>query len=363
MTVEDPLFQPLKFGALEARHRIFMAPLTRNRASPEGIPSPLAAQYYGQRAHAGLIITEATQITPEGKGYINTPGIHSAEQVAAWKPVVEAVHAHGGLIAMQLWHVGRISHTSLQPHGQSPVAPSAVRAQAKTFTPAGFEDVSEPRALEHGEIARVVADYAAAAGNAKAAGFDAVEVHAANGYLIDQFLQSNSNQRTDAYGGAAQNRVRFLKEVVAAVCDVWGAGRVGVRLSPVGIFGDMNDANRAETFATAYEALNAFGLAYLHVVERFAGSGDEAGEQLLQRLRPLWKGVYIGNGDYSAEQARQAIKSGRADAIAFGRAYIANPDLAARIRKGAPWNEPDQSTFYGGDHRGYTDYPSLEEAA
>jgi len=363
MTVDDPLFQPLKLGALEARHRIFMAPLTRNRASPEGVPSPMAPEYYGQRAHAGLIITEATQITPEGKGYINTPGIHAPEQVAAWRKITEAVHAHGGLAALQLWHVGRISHTSLQPNGQPPVAPSAIRAQAKTFTMAGFEDVSEPRALELSEIPRVVADYAAAARNAKEAGFDMVEVHAANGYLIDQFLQSNSNRRTDAYGGPVENRVRFLKEVVGAVADAFGADRVGVRLSPTGTFSDMADANREETFGTAYQALNAFGLAYLHVVERFAGSGNDEAEQLLARLRPLWKGVYIANGDYSAEGAREVIRSGRADAVAFGRAYIANPDLAARIRKGAPWNEPDQSTFYGGDHRGYTDYPTLEDSA
>lgn len=361
MTVDDPLFQPLKLGALEARHRIFMAPLTRNRASPDGVPSPMAPEYYGQRAHAGLIITEATQISPEGKGYINTPGIYAPEQIAAWRPVTEAVHAHGGLAAMQLWHVGRVSHTSLQPNGQPPVAPSAIRAKAKTFTANGFEDVSEPRALQLSEIPRVVADYATAARNAKDAGFDMVEVHAANGYLIDQFLQSNSNQRDDAYGGSVTNRVRFLKEVVAAVADAVGADRVGVRLSPAGVFSDMADANREETFGAAYEALSSFGLAYLHVVERFAGSGNEAAEQLLARLRPLWKGVYIGNGDYSAEGAREAIRSGRADAIAFGRAYIANPDLAARIRKGMPWTEPDQSTFYGGDHRGYTDYPTLEQ--
>lgn len=361
MSVEDPLFQPVRFGALEARHRIFMAPLTRNRASPEGVPSPLAPEYYGQRAHAGLIISEATQISPEGKGYINTPGIHAPEQVAAWCPVTDAVHAHGGLIALQLWHVGRVSHTSLQPGGLAPVAPSAIRAQAKTFTQNGFEDVSAPRALELAEIPRVIGDYRAAARNAREAGFDMVEVHAANGYLIDQFLQDNSNRRTDAYGGPVRNRVRFLHEVVAAVAEVWGPDRVGVRLSPTGVFSDMADSNREDTFSTAYEALNGMGLAYLHVVERFAGSGTDENQQLLDRLREHWTGPYIANGDLTAEKAREIVHNGRADAVAFGRLYIANPDLAARIRKGAPLNQPDQSTFYGGDHRGYTDYPSLEQ--
>jgi N-ethylmaleimide reductase len=275
--------------------------------------------------------------------------------------VTEAVHAHGGLIALQLWHVGRISHTSLQPNGQAPVAPSAVRAQAKTFTRSGFEDVSEPRALDIAEIPRVIEDYRRAARNAKEAGFDMVEVHAANGYLIDQFLQDNANRRTDAYGGPARNRVRFLREVVSAVADVWGAERVGVRLSPTGVFSDMADSNREDTFSTAYETLNGLGLAYLHVVERFAGSHSEANEALLDRLRPHWNGPYVANGDLTPERAREIVRSGRADAVTFGRLYIANPDLAARIRKGAALNEPDQSTFYGGDHRGYTDYPTLEQ--
>lgn len=362
MTVEDLLFQPLQLGPYETRHRIFMAPLTRNRAQPDGTPSPLAAEYYGQRAHAGLIITEATQISPEGKGYLNTPGIHAPEHVAAWARITEAVHAHGGLIALQLWHVGRISHVSLQEGGRQPVAPSAIRANAKTFTAQGFEEVSEPRALETGEVARVVEDYARAAKHARDAGFDLVEVHAANGYLIDQFLQSNTNRRNDAYGGSAQNRTRFLKEVIEAVANVWGANRVGVRLSPTGVFGDMADGNREETFSVAYEALNPYGLAYLHVVERFAGTASDENEALLDRLHGRWRGAYIANGDISPGRAREILSRGRADAIAFGRAYIANPDLAARIRKGAPLAEGDPATYYGGDHRGYTDYPPMEAA-
>lgn len=360
--VADPLFDPLRFGGVTAPNRVLMAPLTRNRAHPDGTPGELAVDYYRQRAGAGLIITEATQISAEGKGYLNTPGIHAPSHVAAWRKITDAVHAAGGRIAVQLWHVGRVSHVSLQPNGQSPVAPSAITANTQTFTEKGFEAVSPPRALETGEIPRVIADYVAAARNAHEAGFDMVEVHGANGYLIDQFLHDGSNQRTDQYGGSAANRVRFLKEVVAAVSEVMGADRVGVRLSPTGTFGDVHDSDVEGTLAAAYEALGALGLAYLHVVERFAGSSTPEGEAIVARLRKLWRGPYIANGDISAEQARAWIREGRADAVAFGRAYIANPDLAERFRRNAPLNEPNQATFYGGDARGYTDYPVLEAA-
>lgn len=366
MTATDALFQPLELGALTLPNRVLMAPLTRNRAHDDGTPWDEAAKYYSQRAGAGLIFTEATQISPEGKGYIKTPGIHDLQQIAAWKRIVDAVHAARGRIALQLWHVGRISHTSLQPDGQAPVAPSAVRANAKTFTHDGPTDVSAPRALETGEIQRVVQDYRHAAEAAKAAGFDAVEVHAANGYLIDQFLRDGSNQRTDGYGGSADNRTRFLDEVVSTVVEVWGADRVGVRLSPTGAFNDMHDSDPETTFGTAIDKLKRRDLAFLHVVEAFPGEtpGDTE-KSLLDRLHARWNGsgAYIANGGFDAASAADWIARGRADAVSFGRPFIANPDLAERLRRGAPLNEPDHETFYGGDQRGYTDYPALADAA
>lgn len=355
------LFEPVQLGSLLLANRVFMAPLTRNRANADGVPSELAATYYAQRASAGLIITEATQISPMGKGYVNTPGIHSPQQVNAWRRIVNAVHEKGGRIFLQLWHVGRISHSSLLPNNSLPVAPSAIRANSSTFIASGPAPVSQPVALTQSGIQETLADYRAAADNARKAGFDGVEIHAANGYLIDQFLRSGSNQRSDVYGGSASNRVRFLIEVTEKVLEVWDKERIGVRVSPTGSFNDMRDSNPTETFRVAVERLNTYGIGYLHVVES-AQDGPQNNEHervLLRSLRELWKGFYIVNGGYDGPRGKEAVLKGQADAVAYGRAFLANPDLPRRLELGVPLNEPDQQTFYGGDGRGYTDYPSL----
>lgn len=351
------LYDPMALGDMKLGNRVFMAPLTRNRATLSGVPGPWASKYYSQRASAGLIVTEATQISPMGKGYINTPGIHSEEQVAGWKPVVDAVHRSGGRIFLQLWHVGRISHSSLLPGNASPVAPSAIRARAQTFVETGFIDVSEPRALDLLEIRRTIEDYGCAAANAKAAGFDGVEIHAANGYLIDQFLRSNSNVRTDSYGGSAANRVRFLGEVVEAVLAVWERTRVGVRISPLGIFNDMGDTDPEETFARVVDVLNGHRPGYLHVVEDTIDAGSPIKAGFFRHLRSTWKGLYIANGGYDAERGERAVSDGSADAVAYGRLFLANPDLPMRLSRRGPMNVPDTKSFYGGDERGYIDYP------
>ena len=349
------LYEHLRIGSLTLPNRVFMAPLTRNRATPSGVPGPWASTYYSQRASAGLIVTEATQISPMGKGYINTPGIYSEEQIAGWKPVVDAVHRAGGRIFLQLWHVGRISHSSLLPESASPVAPSAVRAHAQTVIETGFVDVSEPRALSLAEIRRTIEDYGRAAFNAKTAGFDGVEIHAANGYLIDQFLRSKSNVRTDAYGGSAANRARFLGEVVEAVLGVWERTRVGVRISPLGTFNDMGDANPEETFACVADVLNGHRPGYLHVVEDAIPVDSKA--DFFRRLRSAWKGIYVANGGYDAERGERAVSEGSADAVAYGRLFLANPDLPTRLSRRGPLNVPDTKSFYGGDEHGYIDYP------
>lgn len=357
------LFESIQLGSLALANRIFMAPLTRNRAGAEGVPSELAATYYGQRASAGLIITEATQISPMGKGYINTPGIHSPGQVRAWRRIVDAVHKKGGRIFLQLWHVGRISHSSLLPNDARPVAPSAIRANSQTFIATGRAPVAEPVALTPEGIRETLSAYRSAAYYAKEAGFDGVEIHAANGYLIDQFLHSGSNQRSDAYGGTALNRVRFLSEVTERVLEVWDRKRVGVRLSPTGTFNDMHDDNPSETFSLAVERLNKYGVGYLHVVEstQDGRQNNERDWVLLRHLRQLWTGFYIVNGGYDGARGTEAVRSGYADAVAYGRAFLANPDLPKRLQLGAILNEPDQQTFYGGDARGYTDYPVLSQ--
>lgn len=356
------LFTPITIGPLKLPNRVFMAPMTRNRA-PETVPTPLMATYYAQRAGAGLIITEGAQISPQGVGYPATPGIHSAAQVTGWRAVTDAVHERGGHIFCQLWHVGRISHPDFHD-GEPPVAPSAVRPQGQAFTYEGPKDFVTPRALEQDEIAAIVADYAHAAECARRAGFDGVELHAANGYLIDQFLRDGSNHRTDAYGGPLENRARFLLEVTAAVCDAWEGGRVGVRLSPLNPFNDMRDSNPAATFGYAVEQLNRFGLGYLHVTEMGGDAPGAAGPAFdLGNLRRAWQGVYVTNGGYDRDTAEAAIREGRADAVAFGQLFLANPDLVTRFRRNAPLNEPDPATFYGGDEHGYTDYPALEAAA
>jgi N-ethylmaleimide reductase len=353
----DVLFQPLKLGALEAKNRIFLAPLTRNRAHADGRINETAKLYYEQRASAGLVITEATQISPLGKGYLDTPGIYTPEHVAAWRPVTEAVHAAGGTIVLQLWHVGRISHVSLLPPGEVPVSASAIpAATSRTFTAAGFEPVSAPRALTLSEIASTVDDYARAAANAKEAGFDGVEVHGANGYLLQQFLCSGSNARDDAYGGAVENRARFLFEAVEAAQRAIGADRVGVRIGPLGAINDALDADPDATFDFAARGLLDRGVAYIHL------AGTVPGEQLdafTRRTAALKRAPVIANGGYNAERAAEWVANGWADAVAFGVPFLANPDLPARIRQGAALNAPNQATFFGGGAEGYTDYPAL----
>jgi N-ethylmaleimide reductase len=351
------IYDPIVLGDLKLSNRVFMAPLTRNRATPNGVPGRWASTYYSQRASAGLIVTEATQISPMGKGYINTPGIHTDEQIAGWKQIVDAVHQSGGHIFLQLWHVGRISHSSLLPGNASPVAPYAIRAHSQTVVESGFIDVSEPRALSLAEIQGTIEDYGRAASNAKAAGFDGVEIHAANGYLIDQFLRSKSNVRTDAYGGSAANRTRFLGEVVTAVLDVWEPTRVGVRISPLGSFNDMGDANPEETFARVVDVLNEYRPGYLHVVEDAIVEASPIKADFYWRLRSMWKGLYVANAGYDAERGERAVSDGSADAVAYGRLFLANPDLPARLSARGPLNVPDTASFYGGDERGYIDYP------
>ncbi len=367
----DALFQPFDLGGLALPHRIVMAPLTRSRAGqPGNIPVDMNVTYYEQRASAALIITEATQISPQGQGYAWTPGIHSAEQIAGWTRVVERVHARGGRIAMQLWHVGRISHPSLQPGGALPVAPSAIKPAGKAFVagPDGsgaFVPFETPRALGTDEVSRIVADYAAAARNAKAAGFDAVEIHGANGYLIDQFLCSKTNLRTDRYGGAVENRARLLFEVIEAVATVWPRERIGLRLSPLGSFNDIADANPEETFGYVFERLNETGIGYLHLPRPDTAGGPDVDEvpardmAMLRMGRRLWRGPLMLAGGFTGKIAARWIAEGRMDLAVFGRKFIANPDLPERLRLGAPLNAPQRETFYGGDERGYIDYPAL----
>ena len=354
------IFSPLRLGPLQLPNRIVMAPMTRNRAGRGNAPGPLNATYYAQRASAGLVISEATQISPQGLGYPGTPGIHSPEQVAGWKGVTDAVHAAGGRMFLQLWHVGRISHPSLQPDGALPVAPSAIAPAGQAMTVDGMKPFVTPRALDTSEIAGIVEDYRHAARNARAAGFDGVELHGANGYLVDQFLRDGANRRTDRYGGDALNRARFLIEITEAVVGEWGAERVGVRLSPTNPFNDMRDSNPAATFATAVGELNRFGLAYLHVVEPAAGDPVPAGEVPdIRFFRKNWRGALIGNKGYDLARANAAIRAGCADLVSFAVLFLANPDLPIRFRRGGPFNPPDRKTFYGGAAAGYTDYPPI----
>ena len=356
----DPLFDPLSLGTVTAANRIFMAPLTRSRAAqPGNVPWALNAEYYRQRASAGLIISEATQVSPMGRGYAFTPGIHSDQQIAGWRGVTDAVHAAGGLMYLQLWHVGRISHVDLLPGKAAPVAPSAIAAKSQTYISAtsGMVDVSAPRALETSEIPGVVEEFRQAARNAKAAGFDGVEIHGANGYLLDQFTRDGTNHRTDAYGGSLGGRLRFPLEVAAAVADVWGAERVGYRISPTGQFNDMADSDPVLTFGELAKELGRMGLGYIHVVEAFGG--QERDEATNDAVRGAFPQVYIANGGYTAAMARERIASGKADAVAFGVPFLANPDLPERVRQEAALNDADPATFYGGDAKGYTDYPAL----
>jgi N-ethylmaleimide reductase len=356
----DILFSPFRMGDLELRNRIVMAPLTRNRATKgSDAPNELNAEYYRQRACAGLIISEATQISKQGQGYIWTPGIYSEAQVEGWKKVTCAVHDAGGKIFIQLWHVGRISHVSLQPDGGAPVAPSAIRAKTKTFIETGFADVSEPRALTIEEIGGIVRDYAHAAENAKKAGFDGIEIHGANGYLIDQFLKDGANKRTDSYGGSIENRTRFALEVTDAILRIWDRHRVGIRLAPVSPANDVSDSDPGKLFLYLAGKLSERGLAFIHVIEGATGGARDFAPFDYLALRKAFAGAYIANNGYTRELAIKALAEGRADLIAFGKLFISNPDLVERLRLGAPLNPFDQATFYGGGEKGYTDYPTL----
>lgn len=360
MTSEDILFTPVKIGRYTLRNRIIMAPLTRSRAQQPGdIPWQLNADYYRQRAGAGLIISEATHISQQGKGYAFTPGIYSAAQIDGWRKITDAVHEEGGLIFLQLWHVGRVSHPDLQPGNALPVAPSAIGIEGMAFTEAGLKPFVTPRALELSEIPGIIDQYRIAAENALIAGFDGVEIHAANGYLLDQFLRDGSNHRTDAYGGNIDNRVRLLLEVTEAVIDAVGADRTGLRLSPTNAFNSMSDSNPQGHFNYAVEQLNRFDLAYLHIVERMVPIEEDTTEFDFAALRRHFNGPYIANGGYDAARSRNNIARNLCDTVAFGKLYIANPDLTERFRLNAQLNTPDSDTFYGGDEKGYTDYPTL----
>ena len=360
----DALFTPFRLGDIELQNRIVMAPLTRNRATPGlDAPNDLNIEYYRQRATAGLIVTEASQISQQGQGYIWTPGIYTDAQVEGWRKVTDAVHAEGGKIAIQLWHVGRVSHESLQPGQKAPVAPSAIAAKTKTYIQGGFADTSTPRALETAEIAGIVADYRRAAENARRAGFDGIEIHGANGYLIDQFLKDGSNHRADAYGGSVENRIRFALEVVDAILSVWPAGRVGIRLSPVSPANDAVDSNPADVFFALVRELDKRGLAFIHIVEGATGGPRDNAPFDYEGLRKSFRGAYMANNGYTRALAIDAVASGRADLVSFGKAFIANPDLVERLKRDAPLNEVDRATLYGGDAHGYTDYPALAAAA
>lgn len=355
------LLSPIQLGPLALPNRIFMAPLTRCRASEGHVPNDLNVEYYTQRASAGLIISEATSVSPSGYGYPNTPGIHTEAQVAGWKKITSEVHAKGGHMYLQLWHVGRISHPAYQEDGTQPVAPSSIKPKGQVFTGTAMEEYVTPRALETSEIPGIVAEYVHGARLAKEAGFDGVEIHNANGYLLDQFLRDGTNNRGDEYGGSVQNRARLTLEVTEAVVGVWGADRVGIRLSPGGVFNDMHDSNPLATFGHLLEELNAFHLAYAHITQVTAqdiahGAKEGVG---LRELRPFWKGAIVSAGGFNWETGNKALTEGWADAIAFGVPFIANPDLPERFRRNATLNAPDEASFYGGTEKGYTDYPAL----
>jgi len=357
------LLEPFKLGPITLPNRFAMAPLTRNRALEGLVPNPLAVEYYGQRASAGLLITEATQVSQQGQGYQDTPGIYSKEQIAGWRKVTERVHAQGGHIFLQLWHVGRISHTSLQPNGGAPVAPSAIVAKTKTFVGGTFADVSEPRALELSEIPGIIDSFKKGAANAIAAGFDGVEVHGANGYLLDQFAKDGTNKRTDAYGGSIENRAKLMLEVTKAVTAEVGAERTGIRISPVTPANDISDSRPQPLFDYIVDHLNALKLVYIHVIEGATGGPRDIAPFDYHSLRNRFKGAYIANNGYDFELANKVLSANEADLIAFGKLFISNPDLVERFKRRASLNDFDKATFYGGGAKGYTDYPALQSAA
>jgi N-ethylmaleimide reductase len=356
---ETTLFSPYSLGPTALSNRVVMAPLTRNRARAGFVPSELAAEYYGQRASAGLLIAEATQVSQQGQGYQDTPGIYSPEQVEGWRKVTDAVHAKGGRMFLQLWHVGRVSHVSLQPGGGAPVAPSAIRAEAKTFVGDAFSDVSEPRALELDELPGIVDDFRRGAANAIAAGFDGVEIHGANGYLLDQFAKDGANVRTDAYGGSIENRARLMLEVSAAVAAEIGAERTGIRLSPVTPANGVSCSDPQAQFDYIVDALSDLGLVYIHLIEGATGGPRDVAPFDYASLRRRFNGAYIANNGYDLELAERHLAAGAADLVAFGRPFIANPDLVERLKAGAPLADFDKATLYGGGAKGYADYPPL----
>ncbi|WP_437598632.1 alkene reductase [Sorangium sp. So ce590] len=361
-TASDLLFSPFALGPLSLPNRLVMAPMTRCRADGH-VPTELHARYYEQRASAGLIVTEATQVSPQGIGYLRTPGIHTDAQVEGWRLVTDAVHRAGGRIVAQLWHVGRSSHVSFQPNRQAPVSSSAIAIRkGHAHTAEGPQPYSTPRALETDEVPGVVAQFEHGARQAKAAGFDGVELHAANGYIIDQFLRDGVNRRTDRYGGSIQNRARFLLEVTDAVTGVFGADRVGVRVSPTGDYNDMSDSDPKALFGHVAAELSARKLVYLHVVEPTSGEPPDAPGRVTPLLRERFRGALVVNGGYTREAAEQALRSGVADLVSFGVPFLANPDLPERLSRRAPLNAPDVATFYSDGPRGYVDYPRLGEA-
>ena len=355
------LFEPFDLGPVRLSNRIVMAPLTRSRATTDGVPQDVHVEYYRQRAGAGLIISEATNISVEGRGYAFTPGIYNDAQVTAWKKVTDAVHEAGGKIFLQLWHVGRISHPDLQENGQLPVAPSAVQPSGKAFTEEGFKDHVAPRALEEAELPRLIQDYVRATRNARAGGFDGVELHSANGYLLDQFLRDGTTRRTDRYGGSIGNRMRFPLEVLDAVIGAWDAAHVGVRISPVTVMGGSFESDQQAVFNAYVGELEKRHPVYLHVIEGQTG-GDRAKDDFdYEALRSRYSGVYMGNNDYDLDLALKRLEAGKVDLVCYGKLFISNPDLPARLELGAPLAEWDQSTFYGGNEKGLIDYPALTQ--
>jgi N-ethylmaleimide reductase len=360
MSTSTKLFEPFKLGPITLANRVVMAPLTRNRAVEGLVPGPLAADYYGQRATAGLLITEASQVSQQGQGYQDTPGIYSKAQIAGWREVTDRVHDEGGRIFIQLWHVGRISHVSLQPGGGAPVAPSAIPAKTKTFVGGTFADVSAPRALELSEIPGIIDSFKQGALNAIEAGFDGVEIHGANGYLLDQFAKDGTNKRTDAYGGGIENRAKLMLEVAKAVTSAIGPEKTGIRISPVTPANDISDSNPQALFDHIVDQLNALKLVYIHVIEGATGGPRDIAPFDYASLRKRFKGAYMANNGYDLALANQVLDAGSADLIAFGKPFISNPDLVERLKQGAALNEWDKNTFYGGGAKGYTDYPTLK---
>jgi N-ethylmaleimide reductase len=362
MSTASKLFEPFKLGPITLPNRAVMAPLTRNRALAGLVPGPLAVEYYGQRASAGLLISEASQVSQQGQGYQDTPGIYSREQVAGWRKVTDRVHQRQGRIFLQLWHVGRISHNSLQPGNGAPVGPSAIRARGKTFVDGRFIDISEPRALKLEEIPGIIEDFRRGAANAMEAGFDGVEIHGANGYLLDQFAKDGANKRSDAYGGTIENRAKLMLEVAKAVTAEAGPERTGIRISPVTPANDVSDSNPQPLFDYIVDHLDAMKLVYIHVIEGATGGPRDIAPFDYNSLRKRFSGAYMANNGYDFELADKVLAAKAADLIAFGKPFISNPDLVERLKKGAPLNEWDKTTFYGGGAKGYTDYPALGEA-